>query len=161
MSARRPVWVLALLALCVAALVLAAFDAERGGSLAMPGRVGAPMALEPAPAPRVAYTGPRRLEGIATLRARVRRAGARIVAVTFLLDGEPLGTDTTAPYRLDVDASLLPPGRHRLRVAAVDRLGARTTRARGRSHAGAGPRRLTVTPATGLRPVLGELARGT
>ena len=127
MSARRPVWVLALLALCVAALVLTAFDSQRGGSLAMPGRVGAPVALEPAPSTRVAYTGPRRLEGIATLRASVRRAGARIVAVTFLLDGEPLGTDTRPPYRLDVDASLVPSGRHRLRVVAVDNLGARTT----------------------------------
>ena len=160
MSARRPVWVLALLALCVAALVLTAFDSQRGGSLAMPGRVGAPVALEPAPATRVAYTGPRRLEGVATLRANVRRAGARIVAVTFLLDGEPLGTDTRAPYRLDVDASLLPRGRHRLRVVAVDSLGARTSGRAVRVSAGAGRGALTVTPATGLGPVLGELARG-
>ena len=159
MSARRPVWVLALLALCVPALVLAAFDAQRSGSLAMPSRIGAPVMLRPAPPARVAYTGPRRLEGIATLRARVRPAGGRVVAVTFLLDGEPLGTDTTAPYRLDVDASLLPRGRHRLRVAAVDSLGSRTTgRAVGVSSGGR--RAPAVTPATGLGPVLPALARG-
>ena len=160
MSARRPVWVLALLVLCVAALVLTAFDTQRGGSLAKPGRVGASVAREPAPSTRVIYTGPRRLESIATLRASVRRAGARIVAVTFLLDGEPLGSDTRPPYRLDVDASLLRRGRHRLRVVAVDRLGGRSFGRAVSVSAGAGRRALTATPATGLGPVLPELARG-
>ncbi len=48
-----------------------------------------------------------------------------MVAVTFFLDGRPLGSDTTRPYRLDVDPGLLARGRHRLRVEAVDSLGRR------------------------------------
>ena len=163
MTARRPVLVIAALAVAVAALVLAAFDAERGGPSragAVPSRVGAPMASEPVRAStRVTYTGLRRLAGGETLRARVRAAGERIVAVTFLLDGEPLGTDTTAPYALDV--ARLPHGRHRLRVTAVDRLGdrhsSRPVRVRIGGAATAG---LTATPATGLGPVLSALARG-
>ena len=42
-----------------------------------------------------------------------------------MLNGRPLGSDTTTPYKLDVDPALLPAGRHRLRVAAVDSLGRR------------------------------------
>jgi parallel beta-helix repeat protein len=57
--------------------------------------------------------------------------------VTFFLGGRPLGTDTTRPYRLDVDPALLPHGRHDLRVEAVDNLGRR---------ASAGPRDITVDP---------------
>jgi hypothetical protein len=162
---RRGVWVLAVLALCVAGLALSAIDTERGGPLgapSSPSRIGAPMPAETtAPAARIAYGGPRRLAGVETLRARVGRAGGRIVAVTFLLDGAPLGTDTTAPFELDVDASLLPAGKRRLGVAAVDRLG-------GRSAAPAMPVRvapeespatLTATPAT-FRRVLREIAGG-
>ena len=48
-----------------------------------------------------------------------------MVAVTFVLDGRPLGSDTTKPYALDVDPALLPPGEHRLELEAVDRLGGR------------------------------------
>lgn len=162
---QRPAWVLAALALCVAALILSAFDSQRdssSGAGAARTRIGASVAIERTrPATTVAYAGPRRLEGIPTLRARVDPAGARIVAVTFVLGGEPLGTDTTAPYALDVDASLLPPGRHRVRVTAVDRLGNRTSarparvRTQGRTAAA-----LTASPATGLGRVLPALARG-
>lgn len=49
------------------------------------------------------------------------------MAVTFTLDGRPLGSDTTKPYGLDVDPAFLPPGRHRLRVVAVDSLGRRAS----------------------------------
>ena len=126
---RRGVWLVAVLALCVAGLIVAAIDTERDeplGAPAEPSEVGAPMPAERAgPAPRVAYTGPRRLAGIETLRARAGRNRERIVAVTFLLDGRPVGTDTTAPFELDVDAAQLPAGRHRLGVEAVDRLGRR------------------------------------
>jgi hypothetical protein len=47
------------------------------------------------------------------------------VAVTFYLDGQPIGSDTTAPYGLDFDPAFIPPGRHRVRVGAVDSLGQR------------------------------------
>jgi hypothetical protein len=48
-----------------------------------------------------------------------------VVAVTFFLDGSPLGSDTTRPYRLDVEPALLPQGSHRVKVEAVDNLGRR------------------------------------
>ena len=155
----------AVLALCVAGLIVAAIDTERGeplGAPAEPGRVGAPMPAERAgPAPRVAYTGPRRLAGIETLRARARQNGERIVAVTFRLDGRPVGTDTTAPFELDVDASQLPAGRHRLGIEAVDRLGRRKAAkpVRVSITPQEEPATLTATPAT-FRSVLRELGDG-
>jgi hypothetical protein len=51
------------------------------------------------------------------------------VAVTFFLGRRPLGTDTTRPFRLDVDPALLPRGLHELRVEAVDNLGRRAAAA--------------------------------
>ncbi|HET8651553.1 MAG TPA: right-handed parallel beta-helix repeat-containing protein, partial [Gaiellaceae bacterium] len=82
--------------------------------------------------PAVEFLGPDRLERPADLRAEARAAaGSRVVAVTFILDGRPLGSDTTRPYRLDVDPALLARGRHRVRVEAVDSLGRRGTTAAG------------------------------
>jgi hypothetical protein len=150
-------WAIAALSLCLLALVLTAFDAESEGPA--PVRIGAPVEAQAAgPRARVAYTGPRRLEGIATLRARVRPGGARIVAVTFRLGGRTLGTDTRPPYRLDVDAARLRTGR--LQVVAVDRLGERTRSRAVRVTTGRAGSALSVTPETGLRPVLHALARG-
>ena len=119
----RAAWIAAALVLCAGALIVSAFAGQRKESMMPAARIGATIAG--GDEPQLAYTGPRRLSGEATLRARVRPASA-IVAMTYLLDGEPLGTATAAPYALDVDASLLPAGRHRIRVEAVDRLGART-----------------------------------
>jgi parallel beta-helix repeat protein len=118
----------------------------------------------PAPAlggrgPRVAYTGPRRMNGPATLRARVEGQG--VVAVTFILGGRPLGTDTTAPYDLDVDAGALPPGRHTLRIEAVDRLGRRgRSRAVAVTTGGEPAHAIAATPAAGLGPALAALRAG-
>jgi hypothetical protein len=76
--------------------------------------------------PSVEFVGPERVTGPVELTARARAvSGSRVVAVTFLLDGRPLGTDTTKPYRLDVDSALLPSGSHSVRVQAVDNLGRR------------------------------------
>ena len=83
------------------------------------------------------FLGPKRLTKPGTLDARARAYSSRVVAVTFMLNGRPLGSDTTTPYKLDVDPALLPAGRHRLRVAAVDSLGRR-----GSSR----PTALTVAP---------------
>jgi len=123
-----------------------------------PARTGA----APQQAPTVRYLGPQGpLAGPVALRAGATSMSSRIVAVTFLLDGAPLGSDTTAPYALDLDAGLLRPGRHRLRVEAVDALGRRvrtepttvTTRARiGRM--------LTASPTRGLSRALDALRRG-
>jgi hypothetical protein len=78
--------------------------------------------------PSVEFLGPERLVRPADFRANARAAaGSRVVAVTFLLDGRPIGSDTTRPYRLDADPALLPPGDHRVRVEAVDNLGRRRT----------------------------------
>ncbi len=83
------------------------------------------------------FLGPTRLTGPTTLAARARAYSSRVVAVTFTLDGRPLGSDTTRPYELDVEPELLAPGRHRIRVVAVDSLGRR---------AGTEPKVVTVAP---------------
>ena len=75
--------------------------------------------------PSVEFLGPRELTAPAVLRARAAGKTARVVAVTFFLDGRPIGSDTTKPYGLDVNPALLPDGRHKLRVEAVDSLGRR------------------------------------
>ena len=114
------------------------------------------------PNPAVRYLGPTgQLLGPVTLRAQASSKGSRIVAVTFLLDGAPLGSDTTEPYTLDLDAGLLPAGRHRLRLEAVDQLGRRlrgkaievTTRART-------GRMLKASPRAGLARAIAALRRG-
>ena len=79
--------------------------------------------------PTVEFVGPTRLAERATLRANARSDSSRVVAVTFTLDGRPLGSDTTKPYELDVDPAFLPSGRHRLVVGVVDALGRRATAA--------------------------------
>jgi parallel beta-helix repeat protein len=123
---------------------------------------GAPPLPQPEPEPpRVAYAGPRDLAGPVVLRARVVSAPARIVAVTWRLDGRPLGTDTTAPYALAADASLLPPGPHRVRVEAVDRLGVRADSAPVRVRARGPFGGLSVTgPGPAFERALAALARG-
>jgi hypothetical protein len=123
----RWAWIVGALVLAIGGLVVSAYVAGRGRPAENDGRRGASFSAAEPPRPaRVAYRGPRRLRDRVTLRARIRAAPARIAAVTFLLDGEPLGTATRAPYVLDVDAGMLAPGRHRLRVEAVDRLGGRS-----------------------------------
>jgi len=169
----------ALVALAVIAAGLAILAGNLSGSSSPPstsGRVGAageprpagsPRAAPPAPLPKaadgpgpeVAYTGPRRLSGLTTLRART--AGEGVVAVTFMLDRRPLGTDTTAPYSLDIDAGALARGTHRLRAAAVDRLGRRGRSRRVRVVADGRPTpALTATPDIGLGDALAALRRG-
>ena len=137
---------LAFLALCLAAIALSP----------------APTRAELEQAPSVSYLGPLgRLSGPVVLRGGATSRGSRIVAVTFYLDGAPLGTDTTGPYALDLDAGLLPAGRHRLRVEAVDALG-RRTRTKGvtvttRARTG---RMLTASPTRGLTRALAVLRQG-
>jgi parallel beta-helix repeat protein len=97
-----------------------------------------PTAAPPAGAPPTArYLGPERLAQPAELRADAKASSGRVVAVTFLLDGKPLGSDATAPFALDVVPTLLPRGEHRIRVEAVDNVGRRST---------SPPKTLTVEP---------------
>ena len=62
-----------------------------------------------------------------TLKAAAKARSGRIVAVTFLLNGVPIGTDTIAPYSLQLNPNVVRPGGHRLSVSAVDSHGRRTT----------------------------------
>jgi hypothetical protein len=114
------------------------------------------------PAVAVAYRGPRgTLSGLVRLRASATSRGARIVAVTYLLDGSPLGSVTSAPYTLDVKTGLLPRGRHTLRVAAVDGLGRSATGASVpvRTTAELGPV-VRASPGRGLNRALSALRAG-
>ncbi len=161
-TGRSTTWAIAVLLACAVALVVMASAADRGASdRGEPPRAGASIAnAVPAPA-GVRYAGPRRIAGRTTLRARVAERSARTVAVTFLLDGRPLGTDTAPPFAVDVEATLLPPGRHRIKVAAVDALGGRAESRAVRVHVGTGSGGiLTATPSRGLSAALAALAAG-
>jgi Periplasmic copper-binding protein (NosD) len=110
--------------------------------------------------PSVAYAGPATLRGHVTLRAKVHGA-TRVVGVTFMLGGRPLGTVTRAPWALGVDAVLLPAGKARLTLAAVDRLGHRTSSAASTvAVLPGGEPVLRVTPRRGFSQALLALSRG-
>jgi parallel beta-helix repeat protein len=112
--------------------------------------------------PGVEYLGPESITGPTSLKARATAGSSRVVAVTFLLDGRPLGSDTTRPYALDVDPAFLPGGRHRLRVVAVDSLGRRRSTAPVVVSMAAPARQnvVTATPERGLDRALAALRRG-
>ena len=169
-SSRRRAAVVAALLVALGALLLSA-RLEQGPlpPAGVPGAgrvgVGAPPLPSREARPRVAYTGPRGpVSGPVELQARARRAGpgARVVAVTFVVDGRPAGTDTTPPYRLEAGAPVLPAGVHHVRVQAVDRLGRRTTSRSSRLDVTPGaPREKLVTgPGPGFDRALAALARG-
>ena len=94
---------------------------------------GSLLASTAAGSPSVTLLGPPgKVERPTTLKASARARSGRIVAVTFLLDGAPLGSDTIAPYRFTLNPGLVRPGRHALTVAVVDNHGRRSsTRAAG------------------------------
>jgi copper-binding protein NosD/Big-like domain-containing protein len=115
--------------------------------------------------PTVRYLGHHGPDGLlaspATLSAAASTSRGRIVAVTFVLDGKPLGSDTRAPYVLDVTPGLLHAGRHRLRVVAVDSHGRRaSTRPVTVKVSPSRARLLTASPEHGLHAALEALARG-
>jgi parallel beta-helix repeat protein len=112
-------------------------------------------------APKVEYLGPESVNAPTRLKARATARSGRVVAVTFVLDGRPLGSDTTAPYELDVDAGGLPEGRHKLRVDAVDSLGRRSSTAPVEvTTASSSTEVVTATPGRGLSRALAALDRG-
>ena len=113
-------------------------------------------------APSVSFLGPDRVTRPAALEATARASsGSRIVAVTFFLDGRPLGSDTTRPYRLDVDPALLRPGPHRVRVEAVDNLGRRrSTRTSELNVDGSGSEIVAATPGPSFARARAALRRG-
>src|SRR5688572_27288130 len=112
--------------------------------------------------PTVSYVAPTgKLSGPVILRAEASSRAGRIVAVTFFPDGRPLGSDTTEPYALDIDAGLLPAGRHRIRVEAVDQLARRFRTPPIEVTMGTRTgRMLTASPRRGLSRALSALRRG-
>jgi VWFA-related protein len=48
---------------------------------------------------------------------------AKVARVDFLVDGNPVGSKDTPPYRLSLDSGAYPPGEHRVTVRASDTLG--------------------------------------
>ena len=112
--------------------------------------------------PTVEFLGPDRLAKPVELRANARAlSGSRIVAVSFFLNGRPLGSDTTRPYRLDVDPAFLPQGRHRLRVEAVDNLGRRRlTKPTGVTVEASGSHIVEAAPGASFARARRALARG-
>lgn len=124
-------------------------------------RSAAPTAAPAGKPPEIEYLGPQKVTGPSSLSARATARSGRIVAVTFLLDGRPLGSDTTRPYALDVDPAFLPHGRHELSVEAVDSLGRRRSAAGGTVEiSGSRAHVLTATPRKGLGRALAALRRG-
>lgn len=111
--------------------------------------------------PTVEFLGPERLTESGTLKASARAHSGRVVAVTFVLDGRPLGSDTTAPYELDVDPAFIRPGSHRLRVDAVDSLGRRrSTKPVTVKTAGSGSASVKASPGHGFDQARAALRRG-
>jgi parallel beta-helix repeat protein len=96
-----------------------------------------------------------------TLKAAARARSGRIVAVTFILDGVPLGSDTLAPYAFPLDPALVRPGSHRLRATAVDSLGRRrSTEPSTLSTERSTMKAVTASPEQGLDRALAALRRG-
>jgi parallel beta-helix repeat protein len=112
--------------------------------------------------PSVTLLGPHgKVERPTTLKASARAHSGRIAAVTFLLDGAPLGSDTIAPYTLTLNPGLVRAGRHALTVAAVDNHGRRaSTRPVAITTDRFQTQALTTSPGDGLERALAALRRG-
>jgi hypothetical protein len=111
--------------------------------------------------PSIALVAPEKVTGPTTLRARAKAGSGRVVAVTFLLDGAPLASDTITPYTFTLDPGLVTARRHRLRAEAVDSLGRRrATAAKVITSKRYRSRALRATPDTGLQRALDALRRG-
>jgi parallel beta-helix repeat protein len=112
--------------------------------------------------PRVTYDGPTgNVAGPVTLTAEARDYGARIAAVTFVVDGAPRGSDTTSPYSLGLNPALIRAGRHTVRAVAVDKLGRRaSSRVATLVTTSAGDRPVEASPRAGIAEALRDLRRG-
>jgi hypothetical protein len=164
--------VLAAVAICAwAALVLpgcgeggrpAANEGERvmaaapGPAAAAPAPVASTQSGAGGAAARVVVSGTH----APVLRATIHAPRARIVAVSFFTGSRPLGTDTTAPYRLDLVPGALSRGAHTIRAVAVDRLGRRTTSRPATVTARSPTHTPTTHPGPGLTTALAKLRAG-
>ena len=111
---------------------------------------------------RVGYSGPRTIAEGTLLRAVVSLPPRRVVGVTFMIDGIPVGSDTTPPYAVPLMPGEINPGVHALTVQLVERTGSRTLSAPVEVDVRmAGSRRvLLASPRHGLRRALAALRRG-
>lgn len=132
--------------------------AEAGGGVDLHAAVTGPV--------HVTYTGSRgRVVSRLKLRASASSTSARIVAVTYRLDGKPFVSSTVPPYTRELDPALIPQGEHRISVEAIDALGRRARTAPisitlvGKRRK-VDPRMFVVTPKRGLHRALRALARG-
>jgi len=112
--------------------------------------------------PAVALVGsPGKVHRPTTLKASAKARSGRVVAVTFLLDGTPLGSDTIAPYTFQLDPGLVRVGRHRLTAVAVDSHGRRSsTRPAALTTNLFRTQALRAAPGKGLERALAALRRG-
>jgi parallel beta-helix repeat protein len=150
------VWVVA------AAVVTLAIVRQNGRSEPSHSRAtGALLSSAAAGSPSVTLSRPPASVGRpTTLKAAAKARSGRIVAVTFALDGAPLGSDTTAPYRLLLDPELVSSGRHRLQATAVDSHGRRRSTAAVAFKTEPHARALVASPDHGLARALAALRRG-
>ena len=96
-----------------------------------------PPAARDSLAPRVRLSGLRRrcVRGSFRIRIRVREASLR--RVTVFLDGRRIARRTRRSFRVRIRAHRLRPGRHRLRIVAVDQAGNRRVTRRSFRRCGA------------------------
>ena len=157
---RRPVWVITALGLCGAALL---FVGLRRGARGSPGCRQDRRFRRAQPRP----AGPRRLHRAAPrgrpppcARGSGEGAAGSSPSRSCSTAGRWAPTHGRPTGWKRVHTSSLPKGRHRVGVGAVDSLGARTAGQAVRVRIAGGGRPRTVTPATGLGPVLDALAEG-
>jgi hypothetical protein len=150
----------AILALTAIALLASGSGQHRYVPPRVTERAPLPVAAAPGATPTVSRVvlAPRGNE--LELRAVVRRTRARIVAVTFYGGARALGTDTTAPYRLDVVPSDLPSASTSVHAVIVDRFGRRSASSSVLARRGGSGRSVSATPQHGLVRALDALRRG-
>ncbi len=100
-------------------------ETNSAGSAAANSNELGPVTTPPPPQSTVTYTGPAAISDISNLTADTTLSN--VAGVTWLLDGQPIGTASVAPYTFDVNAALLSGGAHTMTVQAVDQDGTRTT----------------------------------
>jgi len=106
---------------------------------------------------RISYSGPTIIGASSELRAS---AEAALVAVTYLVDGRPVGTATVPPFALQLGPGDLTPGSHLLRVAGVTAGGLRIASPAMRVRVRSMSPTVTASPSRGLARALAMLARG-
>ncbi len=154
---------MALVWLVTAAVVAFAIVQQNGRKEPSHSRAtGSLLSSAAAGSPSVKLLGPHgKVERPTPLKASARARSGRIVAVTFLLDDVPIGSDTIAPYAFTLNPGLVRPGRHALTVAAVDNHGRRSsTRPAAITTERFRTQGLTASPGAGLERALAALRRG-